>query len=136
MSNTDAKAILGKGWHFPIVINSEEKIQQSEYERDIEQAIRIILGTAQGERVMRPDFGAGLKRLVFQPINTTTLAQIKHLVQDALVQWEPRINQVEISVNAKPRASKVDIHIGYSIRRTNTFYNLVYPFYFAEGEPQ
>jgi phage baseplate assembly protein W len=106
------------------------------YETDIQQSIRIILGTAPGERVMRPDFGAGLKKLVFEPMNTTTAALVQYNVEQALVQWEPRIDQVTVKVTPQSSTGTLLIDIRYSVRLTNVFYNLVYPFYLSEGGQQ
>ena len=106
------------------------------YEMDIQQSIRIILGTAPGERVMRPDFGAGLKTLIFEPMNTTTAALAQYNVQKALTQWEPRIDQITVSVTPQPANGSLSIDIRYRVRLTNVFYNLVYPFYLTEGDQQ
>jgi len=103
------------------------------YETDIQQSIRIILGTATGERVMRPDFGAGLKTLIFEPMNTTTAALAQYKVQQALIQWEPRIDQISVTVTPQPAIGSLSIQIRYRVRLTNVFYNLVYPFYLTEG---
>ena len=127
------KAFLGIGVAFPVA-SSAGQTAMAQHEEDIRQAIRIILGTAQGERVMRPDFGAGLKALVFEPLNTTTIALVKHRVEQALVTWEPRIDQIQVAVTADPPRGRLDIDIHYRIRHTNTFYNLVYPFYLMEGD--
>ena len=100
---------------------------------DIRQAVGIILGTNPGERVMRPDFGAGLRALVFEPLNTTTIEQVKERVRTALVRWEPRIDVLAVRVTAdQPFANKLLIEIDYQIRASNTFDNLVYPFYLLE----
>ena len=94
----------------------------------------IVLGTNYGERVMRPDFGAGLRDFLFEPISTTTMALLQHRVEEALVTWEPRIDSITVSVKSpSPELGKVDIEITYRVRLTNTFYNLVYPFYVEEG---
>jgi Bacteriophage baseplate protein W len=127
------KVILGVGWAFPPAPASGD-MQMAAYEEDIRQAIRIILGTSPGERVMRPDFGAGLNALVFEPINTTTMALAKHHVEQALIQWEPRVDQIAVVVTADPPNGKLMIEIRYRVRATNTFYNLVYPFYLTEGD--
>jgi phage baseplate assembly protein W len=129
----DSKAFLGRGWAFPIAVDGTHEIATAAYEDDIRQAIRIILGTEPGERVMRPDFGAGLRSLMFEPINTTTMALAQHRVQQALVLWEPRIDSVTVKVEADPPAGKLTIAVNYRVRTTNTFYNLVYPFYLQEG---
>jgi phage baseplate assembly protein W len=125
--------ILGVGWAFPPEASGAGDIATTAYEKDVREAIGIILGTSPGERVMRPDFGAGLNALVFAPINTTTMALASYHVQKALVQWEPRIDQVTVNVVADPPNGRLNIDIRYRIRSINTFYNLVYPFYLKEG---
>ena len=130
-----AKAFLGIGWSFPVQPDAAERdAQQAEYEEDIRQSIRIILETNPGERVMRPDFGSGLMTMVFEPANYTTIALVKQRVEQALVLWEPRIDvrDVKVTVGGVAR-NRLDIDIGYQVRSTNTFYNLVYPFYLQEG---
>jgi phage baseplate assembly protein W len=106
------------------------------YDEDVRQAVLIILKTTPGERVMRPQFGAGLADLVFEPITTSLLALIKHRVETALIQWEPRIDIDEVTVTPSPSLGRVDIDIRYEVRQTSTFYNLVYPFYLSEGGGQ
>ena len=129
------KAFLGKGWAFPVQPSQAGEVALSEYDEDVRQAIHIILGTALGERVMRPDFGVGLQNLVFEPINTTTRELVRHRVEQALITWEPRIDSLEIAVNSDMNErNKLIIEIRYKVRATNTFYNLVYPFYLIEGE--
>jgi Bacteriophage baseplate protein W len=131
-----AKAFLGVGWAFPVQADQAAgDVALAAYEEDIRQAIRIILETAQGERVMRPDFGAGLHALVFEPINTTTLALARHRVEEALITWEPRIDSITVQVTHDLPRGRLMIEIGYRVRATNTFYNLVYPFYLQEGRP-
>jgi len=130
------KAFLGIGWAFPVQPDSTgQDIARVAYEEDIRQAIRLILETDPGERVMRPDFGAGLHTLVFEPINTTTLALARHRVEQALTLWEPRIDSVIVKVATDPPLGRLMIDIQYRVRSTNTFYNLVYPFYLQEGQP-
>lgn len=128
------KAFLGIGWTFPVQATAAGEISMAAYEEDIRQAVQIILGTAKGERVMHPDFGAGLHSLVFEPINATTMALVRHRVEEALVQWEPRVDSIEVRVTAEQTVGRLDIDIRYRVRATNTFYNLVYPFYLMEGE--
>jgi uncharacterized protein len=131
----DRKAFLGRGWSYPIAPNaSKADVVLVEHEADIRQAVLIILQTGRGERVMRPDFGAGLDDFLFEPINTTTLALIRHRIEESLVIWEPRIRVENIDVQTNlGNPGRIDIEIDYSVRATNTFYNLVYPFYIQEG---
>ncbi|MFA4902805.1 MAG: GPW/gp25 family protein [Desulfobaccales bacterium] len=135
MPDPQEKTFLGQGWFFPVQPSQDKSdISLAAYEEDIRQAIRIILETDRGERVMRPDFGAGLRALVFEPLNTTTMALIKHRVQEALITWEPRIQVQEVKVTVDGTArNRVNIEIVYQVRRTNVFYNLVYPFYLQEA---
>jgi uncharacterized protein len=133
-SAPDAKAFLGRGLAFPVAVDpATGAIALAEYEEDVRQAIRIILDTDPGERVMRPDFGAGLRALVFEPLNTHTLALARHRVEQALILWEPRIDSVGVKVDARPGQGLMSIEVRYRVRTTNTFYNLVYPFYLQEG---
>jgi hypothetical protein len=135
MESSQDKAFLGRGWGFPVKAGPDGEVAMAAFEEDIRQSIRIILGTNPGERVMRPDFGAGLNALVFEPLNTTTMALVQHRVELALVTWEPRIlvESVRVSTNPEER-NLLLIEVGYRVRLTNTFYNLVYPFYLLEGE--
>lgn len=134
MAELDNKAFLGIGWRFPIERASDGELALSAHEDDIREAIEIILGTAQGERVMRPDFGAGLQALAFEPLNTATIALAQHRVEEALITWEPRIDNIAVEVTADTAQGRLLLDVRYRIRATNTFYNLVYPFYLLEGE--
>ena len=130
------KAFLGVGFAFPPHLDADGALAEAVYEEDIRQAIHIILGTNPGERVMRPDFGAGLNTFVFEPLNTTTMAQVKTRVQEAMVTWEPRIDVEEVTVTTDPpEKNKLLIDLTYRVRATNTRFNLVYPFYLQEGTP-
>ena len=84
---------------------------------------------------MRPDFGAGLNALLFEPVSTTTAALARQRVEEALVLWEPRIDSVQVDVSTEDAAlGRLRIEIAYRVRATNTFYNLVYPFYLSEAK--
>jgi uncharacterized protein len=129
-----AKAFLGAGWAFPLQLDQDEALTMVAYEEDMAQSIQIILGTNPGERLMRPDFGAGLETFVFEPVNTTTLARIQEQVRGALIDWEPRIDVLDVVVSSDPaEREKLAIDVSYCIRATNSLKNLVYPFYLQEG---
>ena len=135
MDDSQDKAFLGRGWAFPLQNGPDGEVAMAAFEEDIRQAILIIMQTDPGERVMRPDFGAGLNALVFEPVNTTTLALVRHRVEQALILWEPRINVIEVLVTTDDNErNRLLIEVQYQVRATNTFYNLVYPFYLLEGE--
>jgi phage baseplate assembly protein W len=128
-----ARAFLGRGWSFPYDLDPAGEVQMVELDEDIRQSVGIILGTGLGERVMRPDFGAGLRSLLFEPISAATTALVRHRIEEALINWEPRIDSITVTVRAEPPQGRLMIEIRYRVRSTNTFYNLVYPFYLMEG---
>src|SRR5262249_31905969 len=119
---------LGKGWEFPIRRDRDSGVAISYGEQSILNSIWIILATAPGERVMRPDFGCGVHRLVFAVNDAATLGQVTKEVRDALVRWEPRIDVLDVDTEVKGRGEVLLINIHYRIRATNNFFNLVYPF--------
>lgn len=123
------KDFLGVGVSFPLKVK-EGKIAWSEYEDSIRESIMIILGTARGERVMRPDFGCGLSELVFSSNDTSTASRAIFYVEEALKKWEPRIELIRVDANADDEErNKLVISIEYNVISSNTRYNLVYPFY-------
>jgi phage baseplate assembly protein W len=138
MNEADAqKAFLGVGWSFPICLAADGRISTVAFEEDIAQAIRIILGTDRGERVMRPDFGAGLNAFVFEPVNQTTMELVKTRISEALIDWEPRIALLAVNVTTdSSERNRLLVDITYRVRATNVVRNLVYPFYLQEGTTQ
>jgi len=105
-----------------------------EYEDDIRQSIFIILETARGERVMRPDFGCGIHELVFEAVDSRTLQRIRSDVEDALLRFEARIEVLGVTIDEDATSEGVlMIELEYRVRRTNQTGNLVFPFYFREG---
>lgn len=125
---------LGKGWKFPFNINHLGKVDISNYEADIKEAIFIILGTVPGERIMQPNFGCGIHEYVFTTMDALSLRLIENAVMEALTRWEPRIDLIEVKVTADPASEgKLLINLDYTVRTTNTSFNLVYPFYLREG---
>ena len=125
---------LGVGWSFPLRIDGRGGISLSQFESDIEESICIILGTAKGERRMRPLFGCDIHKIVFAPNNATSWGLATHYVEEALGWWEPRIEVLEIDPHPDPKdASRLLIDIKYRIKATNDQRNLVYPFYIIPG---
>ena len=120
---------LGQGWAFPVAVE-DGKVALASDADDIKQAIGIILGTSQGERLMRPTFGSRLQELVFAPNNNATIALAVNYVNDALAEWEPRIDLDEVTVTVGGEDMNIlYLNINYHIRTSNTPDNLVYPFY-------
>lgn len=127
------KDFLGVGLSFPLRIENG-KIAWSEYEESIKESIILILSTAKGERVMRPDFGCGLHELVYSVNDTSTASLAIFYVEEALKKWEPRIELIKVDANADAKdGERLIISIEYRIISTNTRHNLVYPFYLGRG---
>jgi Bacteriophage baseplate protein W len=130
------KAFLGSGLAFPPAADSRGALAMVSYEEDIRQSIQIILATNPGERVMRPEFGAGLRDFVFEPADLTTVNRVMTRVREALIDFEPRISVQNVNVTIDPvTKNTLYISITYAVRATNTVANLVYPFYLQEGAP-
>lgn len=131
----DHRDFLGVGWSFPVAVDPMRgDIALARYDRDVKQAIRIILETAPGERVMRADFGCGIHELVFEEFNETMRFAVEASVRDALITFEPRIELLSVAVDVRDALDGcLYVAIHYRLRRTNQEDNLVYPFYFREG---
>jgi uncharacterized protein len=127
------KTFLGVGWGFPVNVHAEGentgKLQLAEYEESVRQAIWIILGTAKGERAMRPEFGCGIYDLVFELNSASTAGRVAQAVREALLEFEPRIDVRDIQVQPQNGGEVLLLSIDYEVRATNNVFNLVYPFY-------
>lgn len=125
---------IGRGWAFPLRTDATGGIALVAREREIEEAIRLILGTAPGERPMRPEFGCRIHEYVFSSADGTTASAIAAEVKAALRRWEPRIDVEDVLVSFDARdAAVMYIDIRYAVRRTNDRRNLVFPFYVIPG---
>jgi len=132
--STIGKEFLGAGVAFPLRPDAEGRIVMNSLEDHVRQSIQLILQTARNERVMRPEFGAGLQSLVFEPLNQATAALVQHQVEKALVRFEPRIELLKVAVTLdQNQGDRLIINVEYRVRRTDTTFNLVYPFYLERG---
>jgi phage baseplate assembly protein W len=131
----ERKAFLGRGWAMPVALDPRTgRVESVEYEEDIRQSIRIVLETAPGERVMRPNFGCGIHDLVFTAVDSAALQRIRSLVEEALRRCEARIDVLEVTVDEAATSEGVLlVELEYRVRKTNQVGNLVFPFYFREG---
>lgn len=135
MDTARQRDFLGIGWSYPVATDAQTgDVALSAYERDIREAIRIIIETAPGERVMRPRFGCGIHNLVFEEMSATTLFAVEAAVREALTTYEPRIELQGIEVDPfQAESGMLVVSITYRVRSTNQMDNLVYPFFFKEG---
>jgi phage baseplate assembly protein W len=133
---TNAKSFLGNGLNFPLRTDARGQVVLVTGNEDIEQSIRIILSTRQGERVMRPTFGCRAHELLFEPRSAATASLLQDYVHEALRIWEPRIEVHQVNVindDAQPGALLAEII--YEIKATHDTRSIVYPFYIA-NEPE
>jgi len=135
-----APSFLGKGWHFPPTFTASGRdVWRVADEEDIQQSLYILLSTAQGERVMREDFGASLNPFMFEEMDGSLRNSVTVYIRKALLRHEPRISVEKVDVTASNDAEGVLlIHLTYRVLATNSRFNLVYPFYLnetAQGRP-
>jgi hypothetical protein len=127
--------MLGAGLAFPLGVDHRASVALARGEEDIEQALEIILGTAPGERPMRPEFGCAVHDFLFDTIDAAMIGRMDTAIRAALDRWEPRIEVTGIDFDLERVADgRLDITIGYRIRATNAERNLVYPFYVIPAE--
>lgn len=126
---------VGVGWAFPLRTDATGRIALVARERRIEESIRLILGTAYGERPMRPDFGCRIHDEVFSVADGATAGRVASDVRASLVRWEPRVNvhDVQVTIGADD-PSVLYIDIRYTIGTSNDPRNLVFPFYVIPEE--
>ncbi len=122
---------IGRGWAYPPTFTVEEKgVTMVVEEKEIEQSLEILLWTETEEREMRPDFGCDLGSMVFEQLTTTYLTKVKDSIETAIIKYEPRIELHNIRIDVdSDNAEMAYIHIDYSIRSTDSRFNLVLPFY-------
>jgi phage baseplate assembly protein W len=127
--------ILGSGLAFPLRADARGNLALSRGEDDVREAICIILGTAPGERPMRPEFGCGIHDHVFEAVDAYTLGRLDREIRLALDRWEPRIEVRDIDFDvAGAGRGELLIELSYVLRATNDERNLVYPFYLVPVE--
>ena len=127
--------IVGRGWTFPLRLDPQGGIALTNERNELEQSIRIILGTPLGQRVMRPTFGSRLHELVFAPNNSHTAAQARRFVEEALGMWEPRIRVHDVEAYPHPKETNfLVIEVQYEVKVTHDKRSLVYPFYLIPEE--
>ncbi|MFL6074146.1 MAG: GPW/gp25 family protein [Mycobacteriales bacterium] len=125
-----SEQFVGAGWAFPLRTDATAGIALVRGDREIQESIRLILGTAPGERPMRPEFGCAIHDAVFAPADATTAGRLAYEVRLSLERWEPRVIVQDVQVGfAMADVGTLLIDISYSLRGSNDPRNLVFPFY-------
>lgn len=129
MDDTDA-LFLGRGWAFPVARDDAGRLAQARHEDSVRQGMFLVLSTAKGERLMRPDYGCDIHELLFAPNDATTRGMAESAVRESLQQWEPRIDVLRVAARADAaEPERLLVEVDYRVRRTDSRFNLVYPFY-------
>ncbi len=131
----EIKSFLGTGWSFPPAFDKlAAGTRMVSNEEDIAESVFVILNTTPGERIMQPEFGCDLKRLVFEQLDDTLISSLNFMIYHALLNFEPRIHFIGAEiVNRDNLDGVLHIRVDYSIIITNTRHNIVFPFYLIEG---
>jgi len=130
-----AEAFIGQGLSFPLKTTASGSIALVSADQELRESIRLILGTAYGERPMRPEFGCGIHDLVFAPANSTTAGQAGYEVRRSLLRWEPRIDVEDVVVTFDPQnTALMYVSVTYKVKGGNDPRNLVFPFYTIPAE--
>ena len=130
----EINSFLGTGWSFPPQFSKTGKnVKMISDEEVIRNSLEVLLATRVGERLMQPKYGCNLDVMLFEPINITLQTFIKDLVFTSIFYYEPRVKPDDVKLSVPDQDGSILIEVQYTIRATNTRYNLVYPFYLQEG---
>jgi hypothetical protein len=126
---------LGRGWSFPPTFDQAiAGVEMLEQEVDVASSLHILLTTAQGERIMVPEYGCNLDELLFESLDTRTKTLMTDKIEAAIVYFEPRIELESVRLDDSGELEGVVlIEVIYRIISTNTRYNFVFPYYKQEG---
>jgi phage baseplate assembly protein W len=130
---------LGVGWGFPVArvpsgdaADGHQRLAQARYDDSVRQGVLLVLSTAKGERLMRPGFGCAIHELLFAPNDATTRGMAESAVRDALRQWEPRIELLRVTAEARGAQHELlEVSVDYRVAKTDSRFNLVFPFYLS-----
>ena len=132
------KAYLGKGIKFPLQINQAPgRFVMAEKGESVKESVYIILMTQKEERFTRPDFGSNILSYTFMDTSITRINMMARELEETILEQEPRISEVDVSVDPQLDKGCLIINIVYTIAESNTQDNLVFPFYLyaqEEGE--
>ena len=132
---TAAADFVGRGFAWPFAVDHTGSIAMTDGTGDVEDAMRVVLLTAPGERLMRPAFGCRISDLLFEPITPNLVGLVRQAVRDALAQWEPRVDVEDVRpLQDSSESGLLHIEIDYRVRSTNDRRNLVFPFYVIPRE--
>ena len=135
MSEKAYQSFIGSGWSFPPEFSSTSgTVKMTTDEADIEASLRILLGTTAGERFLRPKYGLNLQEMLFEPLNVTQRTFLIDRIKTNILIYEPRIRVEALEIDSSLLSEgKVQVLLEYTIRATNSRFNLVYPYFLNDG---
>jgi uncharacterized protein len=123
-------SFLGTGWSFPPEFAPRAGVLMISAEEDIQSSLKILFGTAMGERFLRPRYGLNMRDTLFEPVSTTMTTYLEDRIKTTILIYEPRINLLSVQLDTSALSEgRLEIRVHYQVRATNSRYNLVYPFY-------
>jgi phage baseplate assembly protein W len=124
---------LGRGFGFPPSFAGGQ-VRMVEDEVDIHESLQILFGTLPGERVLQPQFGLDLTPLLFEPLSTTLRTLLLDRITTSLLIHEPRIRVMALVIDdSEALQGLLQIRLDYSVRSSNSRFNLVYPYYLGDA---
>ena len=130
----DGTDFIGSGWSFPVRITATGAVRLVSGAEELDAALRLILSTAPGQRLMRPDFGCSMWEQVYAPLTPDTLGLVEQAVREAVERWEPRVVLDRVEAVPDPEEAAIHVEVDYRVAATNDRRNLVYPFYVIPRE--
>ena len=132
--NINFQSFLGTGWSFPPqFIKETQQVSMISDVPDIISSLEILLSTAVGERILQPRYGCNMDKLVFEPITLSLETYMQDLIFTSVYYFEPRVVPNEVTLTDDTLNGTIYVNLGFTVRTTNTRYNLVYPYYLTEG---
>lgn len=131
-------AFLGRGWSFPPrFFGAGAEVSMASGVADIHESLELLLTTYTSERTMRPEYGCALDRLLFEELDQSLVNQITATISDSVLYHEPRIILDKVRVDQSATVDGLlEIQLSYTVRTTNSRYNMVFPFYINEATPE
>ncbi len=130
-------SFLGVGWGFPVSFykkGTECGVRMVQDVEDVKESLTILFSTRPGERVMRPDYGAAMEDLVFEPVNEGLKNYIIDLIKKSIMYYEPRIELEEVAIDdSATNEGRILISLTFSLRNTNSRFNYVFDYYKREA---
>ena len=116
-------------------VSSRGSIEMVSGSDSVRQAVLLLVSTMPGERVMRPEYGCRLHRLIFEPNDPTTAGLAIHYVRSALERWEPRIEILDIDAGRNPdQPELLDVTLQYRVHATQRVEQVAFSLNLTEGE--